>query len=75
MSNADTSWLSKPIQDLPFTFDFRRVTAKHGFNTVGEMAVLHVSDLMKIEGFNYHLLQEFTQFMVQHKLSHLIKQH
>lgn len=39
------------------------------------MADKHVNDLLELDGFTYHMLQEYTQFMQENNLSHLIKQH
>jgi hypothetical protein len=67
--------LNKPIADLLFTDDFKFVSQKLGFKTIGDMAAVHVANLIELDGFTYHMLQEFVQFMQQNNLSHLIKQH
>ena len=67
--------LNKPIADLPFTDDFKSVAQKLDFKTIGDMAAVHVANLLELDGFTYHMLQEFVQFMQENNLSHLIKQH
>ena len=75
MSNNEQEILSQNISDLPFPGDFKSVSEKIGFKTIGEMVDKHVNELLDLEGFTYHMLQEYTQFMQENNLSHLIKQH
>jgi hypothetical protein len=74
-AGSNDIWLVKPIKDIPFTDDFKLVSEKLGFKTIADISALHVSTLVELDGFTYHMLQEFTQYMQQHNLSHLIKQH
>jgi DNA-directed RNA polymerase alpha subunit len=67
--------LQKKISDLPFTTDFKSVSQKLGFNTIADIVAIHVSALVELDGITYHMLQEFTQYMQENNLSHLIKQH
>ncbi len=75
MSNNEQEILSQNISDLPFPDDFRSVSEKIGFKTIGEMADKHVNELLELDGFTYHMLQEYIQFMQQNDLANLIKQH
>jgi hypothetical protein len=75
MSNTEEKILNQKIVDLPFSEDFKTFSKKLGFTTVADIVTIHASDLIQSEGFTYHMLQEFTQFMQENKLSHLIKQH
>ena len=67
--------LQKRISDLPFSNDFKTVAEKLDFKTIADIAAIHVSALVELDGFTYHMLQEFTQYMQENNLSHLIKQH
>lgn len=75
MSNNEQEILNQNISDLPFPDDFKSVSEKMGFKTIGEMAAKHVNYLLDLDSFTYHMLQEFIQYMQENNLSHLIKQH
>jgi hypothetical protein len=75
MLSNEQKILSQLISDLPFPEDFKSVSKKLGFKTIGDMAARHVNELLESDGFTYHMLQEYTQFMQENNLSHLIKQH
>jgi len=75
MSNNEQKILSQNISDLLFPGDFKFVSKNLGFKTIGEIAGKHVNDLLELDGFTYHMLQEYIQFMQENNLSHLIKQH
>ena len=63
MPTKENEILSKKISDLPFTEDLKSVSQKSGFNTIGEIIDKPVAELLKIDGFTYHLLQELIQFL------------
>ena len=71
-SQAQTLTLN--IHDLAFTEDFKELANTLQFKTVGEMLSCEVSDLLKLPGFTYHMLQQLVQFLEEKKLAHLLKQ-
>ena len=74
MSSAEEKILNQKISELTLTDDFKKISSKLGYSTLKQMANEQVADLLKMDGFNYHILQEFVQFMQENNLSHLIKQ-
>lgn len=75
MATDQEKILQQKISDLSFTDDFKAVNEKLGFNTIADIAAVHVSALVELEGFTYHMLQEFTQYMQENNLTSFIKQH
>jgi hypothetical protein len=75
MSIIEQKILNRDIQSLPFSEDFKTKAAHFGFNRLRQIVDLHVADLLKIEGFTYHMLQEYIQYMQENKMAHLIMQH
>ena len=74
MPTKENEILSKKISDLPFTEDLKSVSQKSGFNTIGEIIDKPVAELLKIDGFTYHLLQELIQFLEAKGLANLLKE-
>ena len=72
--NSEEQWLFSKIKDLPFRSDLKDFASEHQLKTLGEVINVRVADLMKLKGFNYHLLQELTQFLEERNLAHLLKQ-
>ena len=72
--NSEEQWMLSTIKDLPFRNDLKDFANEHQFKTLGEIINVRVADLMKLKGFNYHLLQEFTHFLEERNLAHLLKQ-
>ena len=66
--------LNQSIKNLPFSEDFKFVSQKIGFKTIGEIIDKPVSVLLKIDDFTYHLLQELIQFLEEKGLANLIKE-
>ena len=66
--------LNLSIKNLPFSEDFKSVSQKFGFNTLGELIDKPVAELLKIDGFTYHLLQELIQFLEEKGLANLLKE-
>jgi len=75
MSTDQDKILLQKISNLPFSEDFKTISNKLGFKTIADITAHHVSVLIELEGFTYHMLQEFTQYMQENNLAHLIKQH
>ena len=66
--------LNQKIIDFPFTEDFKSFTRKHGFITIGEMVDFPVAKLMELDGFTFHSLQEFVQFLEKRDMANLLKE-
>jgi len=68
MTPAEQKILGQRINDLPFSEDFKKVSNKLGFHTIEQMANIPVTELLNLEGYTYHILQEFAEFMQQNDL-------
>jgi DNA-directed RNA polymerase alpha subunit len=66
--------LNQCIRNLHFSEDFKSVSQKFGFNTIGELIDKPVAELLEIDGFNYHLLQELIQFLEEKGLANQLKE-
>jgi hypothetical protein len=66
--------LNQPINNLPFTEDFKSFAKKLGVNTLAEMTAIPVKQIMMSGGFTYHSLQELTAFLENKGLSGLLKE-
>ena len=66
--------LNLSIKNLPFSEDFKSVSQQSGLNTIGEIIEKPATELLKIDGFNYHLLQELIQFLEQKALANLLQE-
>ena len=75
MASDNNNILHNELKALPFSNEFKTVAANLGFITLQDITAIHISALLEMEGFTYHILQEFVQFMQQNGYSHLIKQH
>jgi hypothetical protein len=75
MAPDNNNILKQKLAALPFSDDFKTVAAKLGFETLEDISNIHVAALIELEGFTYHILQEFVQLMQQNNLTQYIKQH
>jgi hypothetical protein len=66
--------LNQPINNLPFTEDFKSFAKKLKAGTIGQLAAIPVKTLIKSEGFTYHILQELTGFLEEKDLASLLKE-
>ena len=66
--------LNQKITELPFTEEFKSVSQKLCFNTIGEMLDKPAAELLELEGFTYHLLQELIQLLEEKGLANLLKE-
>lgn len=74
MPITENEILSQKISDLPFTEDLKSLSQKFGFKTIAEIIDKPVPELLKIDGFTYHLLQELIQFLEEKGLAHKLKE-
>lgn len=74
MATKEQEILNLFIKNLPFSEDFKTVSQKFGFKTIAEIIDKPASELLKIDGFTYHLLQELIQFLEEKGLANLIKE-
>ena len=74
MPTKEQEILNQSIKNLPFSKDFKSVLQHAGFNKIGEMINKPAAQLLKINGFTYHLLQELIQFLEQKDLADLLKE-
>ena len=66
--------LNQSIKNLPFSEDFKSVSRQSGFNKIGEIVDKPAAQLLEIDGFTYHLLQELIQFLEGKDLANLLKE-
>lgn len=66
--------LNQKINDLPFTAEFKFFSQKNGFITIGEIAGIPIVELMELDKFTYHILQELVHFFEQRDMASLLKQ-
>jgi hypothetical protein len=65
--------LSRPIQRLPFSDAFKAAAAQNEFHTLGELIQAAPGyELLNYEGFDYHLLVEYTTLLERHRLAHYL---
>ena len=74
MPITENEILNQKISDLPFTEDLKFLSQKFGFKTIAEIIDKPAAELLKIDGFTYHLLQELIQFLEEKGLANLIKE-
>lgn len=74
MPNNVNEILNLSIKNLPFSEDFRSVSQQSGFKTIAEILDKPIPELLEIDGFNYHLLQELIQFLEEKGLANLLKE-
>ena len=74
MSANKQKILNQKITELPFTEEFKSVSQKLGFNTIGEMIDKPAAELLELDDFTYHLLQELIQFLEEKGLANLLKE-
>jgi hypothetical protein len=64
--------LNKPIRQLGMGTEFALICEIEGYASLGELLQRHTSELLKLPGFNYHLLVEYINFLELHRLAHYI---
>ena len=74
MLTKENEILNLCIKSLPFSEDFKSVLLQSGFNKIGEIIDKPAAELLKIDGFTYHLLQELIQFLEVKGLANLLKE-
>jgi DNA-directed RNA polymerase alpha subunit len=74
MATKEQEILNQSIKNLPFSEDFKSVSQQSGFNKIGELIDRPAAELLKIDGFTYHLLQELIQFLEVKGLANLLKE-
>jgi DNA-directed RNA polymerase alpha subunit len=74
MPAKEQEMLNQTIKSLPFSEEFKSVLRRSGLNTIGEIIDKPATELLKIDGFNYHLLQELIQFLEEKNLANLLKE-
>lgn len=74
MPTKEQEILNQSIKNLPFSEGFKSVSQQSGFNKIGEIIDKPAAQLLKIDGFTYHLLQELIQFLEGKDLANLLKE-
>lgn len=68
-----TPILSKPIQELAVSEDFKVMATENGFETLDEILSLHLSTLFQKEKFSLHLMAELYKLLEKEELVNLLK--
>ncbi len=66
--------LSSPIADTSLSRELKAHFQKQNYKTIQEVLQHKTSILMSQPGFNYHMLQDFLQFLKQNSIAHLLKE-
>lgn len=74
VSKTENDCLVQSIKNLPFSNDFKLAAEKQNFKTIGDILQKDAAELLSLPGFNFHILQELTQFTQQNNVTHLLKQ-
>lgn len=64
--------LSKPIQSLEVSYEFKRMARANGFNTLSEILDKSVDDLHKLEYSGYRMLKELYNVLEKENLGYLL---
>lgn len=64
--------LNEPVETLGLSAEFCGVMEIFGFHTLADLLDHHTSDLLKLPGFNHHLLYEYIGFLEERRMGHYI---
>jgi hypothetical protein len=68
----ETSKLLQAISSLPLSDAFKKAAAKNCFDSLAEMAALHMSELLELPGFDHRIWNEFAEFLEVNGFGHLL---
>jgi len=66
--------LQRPIYELPFSPGFLTMASENGIPTLSNLLARKVHEMMNLDGFNYHLLDELVKFLRQNGLTQYLKE-
>jgi len=64
--------LLQPIATLPLSDAFKKVAAQHCFDSLQEMAALHLQELLALPGFDHQIWNEFAGFLEERGCGYLL---
>lgn len=64
-----TNVLTEPLCDLHLSKELKTHFLQQGYRNLQDVLQHKVSIFMSQPGFSYHMLQDFLQFLKQHKLT------
>lgn len=65
--------LNKPIKELPFSEEFKKMAEINGFENMEEILSFPAASLLQRQGVNYHLYKELADYLKENNLLHLFK--
>jgi hypothetical protein len=65
---ANDPVLFMQLSELGFSKEFCVICEITGFHSLADLLERHTSEMLKLPGFNYHLLAEFIGFLEAKKL-------
>lgn len=72
--NSQNTCLFQPINELPFSNEFKALVASHNINTLNELLKFQALQMLNQLGFTYHLLLELVQFLKEKGFSGLLQE-
>jgi len=71
---ATLTILEKPIAQLPTSDEFLEMANRNQFQNLAQLLKYPVHELLKFEGFNYHILDELIMILKAHDLLDELKE-
>ena len=71
---ASLAILEKPIGQLPTSEEFLEMANRNKFRNIAQMLIYPVHELLKLESFNYHILDELIMILKAHDLLDELKE-
>lgn len=71
---ATLTILEKPIAQLPTSEEFLEMANRNQFQNLAQLLEFSVHELLKFEGFNYHILDELIMILKAHDLLDELKE-
>lgn len=62
-----------PISETSLSNEFKAFASANGFIVVGDVLKCSPASLIKMSGFNNHLLVEWIEFLERYRMAHLLK--
>jgi hypothetical protein len=71
---ATLTILEKPIVQLPTSDEFLEMANRNKFRNLAQLLKYPVHELLKLESFNYHILDELIMILKTHDLLDELKE-
>jgi len=65
--------LHRPLTELELSEAFKKASREHEFHTLADLLrIENPYDILKLEGFDYHLLAEYVKLLEKYKVAHYL---